>query len=77
MIGPSEALLLQHGPGHLLRRGPRATAELLAEVRECTVSMSMIFRSFAECHHLTSALIHAAGHDRFVTSAIFIMRNER
>ena len=65
-LDPFTALRLQRGAEHLHALGPRATAELLAEVAQRTGGMPCVLELLAAFEErLTPAMIRAAGADRF------------
>jgi hypothetical protein len=59
-------LRLQRGAEHLHRLGPRAVAELLAEIAHRTGSMDDVLELLAQYRaRLTPELLHQVGGDRF------------
>lgn len=65
MMAPLDHLRLQRGVQHLCSLGPRAVAELLAEVAERAGCGVCILDLLARYGELTPAMVGAAGGDRF------------
>jgi hypothetical protein len=67
-LHPFTALRLQRGAEHLHRLGPRATAELLAEVAERIGGMPAVLELLVEYERrLTPGMLQLTGGDRFPT----------
>jgi hypothetical protein len=76
MVGldPFTALRLQRGVEHLHPLGPRATAELLAEVAGKIGGLPLIMGLLAEYEpRLTPAMIRAAAGDRFPPQRLHVV----
>jgi hypothetical protein len=66
-LDPLDRLRLQRGAEHLHLLGPRATAELLAEVGRRIGGMPCILGVLGEYQRLSPRLLRAVGGDRFPT----------
>jgi hypothetical protein len=65
-LDPFTGLRLQRGCEHLHRLGPRATAELLAEIDRRIGGMAAILGLLTEYERrLTPEMLHRVGGDRF------------
>jgi hypothetical protein len=62
---PLDQLLLQSGAEHLHRCGPRAIAELLADVANRIGGGPAIIAALNDYQHITPEMLRAAGGDRF------------
>jgi hypothetical protein len=65
MIDPIVSVRLQRGAEYLHKLGPRATAELLAEVGNRIGGMPAILAVLGEYQNLTPQVLRAVGGDRF------------
>jgi hypothetical protein len=64
-LDPLSRLRLQRGAEHLCLLGPRATAELLAEVADRIGGMPAILGVLGEYERLSPRLLRATDGDRF------------
>ena len=64
-VHPLDQLRLQRGAEHLHRCGPRAIAELLADVARRIGGGPAIIAALNDYQQITPALLRATGGDRF------------